>query len=243
LKTDKILKSILNKKIEEQQFLTGTVSTLSPLKIRLYPGDNEINVVATSNLINVKVGSRLLLIKFQNQFIALSVINSNYYNYPKIILKTADESITNSTTLQNDNHLVTTLEANFLYEIDCHLYVLAGTTGDFKCLWTLGGSASFNLGSVYTIRAGKGIGTSATSTTNSTNQFDTVLNMQDYPTTAYNYGGGGGGSYGTYVNEKIIISTLSGSGTLTLQWAQAVSNATATIVKKGSYVKITPVYL
>lgn len=236
-----IYNSLLNKK-QEDLIITATVNTLTPMTVKLYPDDEPIPVKTISSLLNLQIGSNVFMIRYNSTFVIIGVINTPF-NYPKLILKTADKSITSSNTLQNDNHLLATLEAGFIYEIDVNLYIIASTTGDFKSLISLGGSASFNLGTVYTNRYSRGGGTTTTSVTNATAVSTTVLSMETYPTTTYAYGGTGGSSYGNNINEKILISTLSGSGTITLQWAQAVSDGTATIVKKGSYMKITPVFL
>ena len=61
--------------------------------------------------------------------------------------KTADESVNNSTTLQNDDHLVTSsLPANSIWLVELSVYHLANTdaTGDFKFAFV--GSATANMG-------------------------------------------------------------------------------------------------
>lgn len=48
------------------------------------------------------------------------------------VRKTADESVTSSTVLQNDNHLVVALAANSTYLIELGLFHVADTAGDTK---------------------------------------------------------------------------------------------------------------
>ena len=54
--------------------LIGTVSTLYPLKVQLVPEDTELPVVATSSLVGIKLGSRILIQKFGKLLIGVSVI-------------------------------------------------------------------------------------------------------------------------------------------------------------------------
>jgi hypothetical protein len=71
----KLFQSILNKP-DNKTYLTATVSDLNPLKVKLYPGDDELLVVPTTNLWGITVGSRVLLLRQGNQFICTSVIGS-----------------------------------------------------------------------------------------------------------------------------------------------------------------------
>ncbi|MGD9276518.1 MAG: hypothetical protein PVJ67_05075 [Candidatus Pacearchaeota archaeon] len=71
----KLFQSILNKP-DNKTYLTATVSDLNPLKVKLYPGDDEILAIPTTNLWGVTVGSRVLLLRQGNQFICTSVIGS-----------------------------------------------------------------------------------------------------------------------------------------------------------------------
>lgn len=65
----------LNKQFDKTDYL-ATVTNLSPLEVELIPNDTAIPVVSTTGLIGLKVGSRVLLKKTSNQFIAIAVIGS-----------------------------------------------------------------------------------------------------------------------------------------------------------------------
>lgn len=143
---------------------------------------------------------------------------------PRIAWKTVSETVTSSTTLQNDNELFVPLEANATYFV--HLFLLhdsdATAAGDIKFGWAALSGATMQFG-VH------GANTSVTSSTGVTS-----VNMQSR---AFNEVAafGGGDSAGTAAFAEGIIITAGTSGNLQLQWAQETSNAVATTVRVGSY--------
>ena len=88
----KLRDKILNKKTEPQ-ILIGTVYSLDPFKVTLVPSDTPIPVVASSGLYGVAVGSRVVLQRFLNQFIAIDILGSPKIDAIEIGL-TSDQSIT-----------------------------------------------------------------------------------------------------------------------------------------------------
>lgn len=70
--------------------------------------------------------------------LALAAMATKY----KIVTKTADETVNNSTTLQNDDELLLAVSANNIWEVKLHLRVTCNTTSKFKMAWTVpaGGS-------------------------------------------------------------------------------------------------------
>lgn len=88
--------NFLNQNKKTNDFLTGTVVTTYPLTVKIIPSDSAINAVCTNNLNGLVVGSRVILQKFQNQFIAIAVIGN--HSLTKCILsKTATQSIPTAT--------------------------------------------------------------------------------------------------------------------------------------------------
>jgi hypothetical protein len=65
-----------------------------------------------------------------------------------IVRKTADETVNNSTTLQNDDHLLLAIAANEVWLVEAILYYIsAGATPDLKVAWALPtGATGFYLG-------------------------------------------------------------------------------------------------
>jgi len=72
-----ILKNNIINKEKQELFFTGIVASVSPLTVKLYPGDDAINVISTSGLNGLTVGSNVLMIKYLNKFIIISVIGNS----------------------------------------------------------------------------------------------------------------------------------------------------------------------
>src|SRR5690606_18086867 len=75
---------------------------------------------------------------------------------PIFVVKSTNESVSSSTTLQNDNELSVSLTANRAYEVSGVLRVSGSTSGDIKLSWT-GPSGS----TMYAVVHGLGAGGSA----------------------------------------------------------------------------------
>lgn len=133
------------------------------------------------------------------------------------VYKGSDESVTSSSTLQDDNELVSpTLATNVKYLVECQVfYTSTSATPGVKFSWVGPTSATMVWG------AGAGyIGNSTIGAVDawsiSASAFDQAL-----------YTG--------------ILVTAGSTGTLQLQWAQNTSNGTATTVKAGSWLRLTRV--
>lgn len=139
---------------------------------------------------------------------------------PTVVVKNSDESVTSSTTLQDDNELQIAVGANKSYAFDAVLYVDTDSTPDFKLAFVVPTAATVIWSPVWP--AG------ATSTANmiGTN----VVTGSDTPASLTI----------DAASEQIIVvvhgSVVTGanSGSLVLRWAQNNSSATAATVKAGS---------
>lgn len=146
--------------------------------------------------------------------------------------KTADESVTSSTTFQDDDHLVLPYAAGTTYILEGWLPQEGPTAGDWKMQFTFTGGtvtrfdfSSFGLGDGATAAEGNYKGVAQLGATTSPSA---------------------GATQGTITSNwtPILLHGLlitSGAGTLTLQWAQNASNASAVILKKGGWIRLTPV--
>lgn len=144
------------------------------------------------------------------------------------VRKTADESVTSSTTLQNDDHLVLALVAGTTYLLTGMLIYDASTAGDFKLAFTVPAGVTINWTAA---------GFRVADTTASGGGSPTV---QTGSGTTKNVGGIGAGSKGAAVlNGLIRVGTTAGN--LQLQWAQDVSDATATTVYTDSFLRLIKV--
>jgi len=130
-------------------------------------------------------------------------------------LKLTDESLTSSTTLQNDDTLLFPVEASATYEFTATVVYVGNTTGDFKLAFTFPSGAT-----LYWVGKGTPIG------------LDNSFGAASGTSLAYS---------GETTNQSIVVqavlTTGSTAGTLQLQWAQNTSNATATVVKTGSFIR------
>ncbi|MEU0716846.1 hypothetical protein ABZ498_06645 [Streptomyces lavendulocolor] len=142
------------------------------------------------------------------------------------VYKTADESVTSSATLQNDNHLLVSLAANAEYIITVRLAANGASSGDIKTAWT------FPAGTT-TQRFCRGPAvSSATTTADTTVRASGITNGH---LVEINYGVFTTGQQ-SYIEETLYVFTSGTAGTGQLQWAQNVSSATATTVEEGSFI-------
>lgn len=145
---------------------------------------------------------------------------------PIMVVKHYDETVTSSTSLQNDDELIIKLPSNSLFEVQLVLiYSSTSLTPDIKIDWSTSGNYTvFSDGRVI-------ISSNIASTVTS----DITLQMNNYALAT-------DVPAGTYVSgevphyERILIQTGNGGCTLQLRWSQNTSNATATQVDKGSYI-------
>ena len=142
--------------------------------------------------------------------------------------KTADESVTSSTTLQDDNHLVVAVVASAVYVLEMWVaYISASETPDLKFAFTLPASATASFSAL-------GLFTSVTGSTAGSIEAGAQL-AQTTPTASINVGAVNG-NLGMVVRGLVI--TGASAGNVTFQWAQAVSNGTATTVKQDSWLML-----
>jgi len=134
------------------------------------------------------------------------------------VVKSADETVNNSATLQDDDELLFTPAINKNYGFLLVLLVESSTTPDIKVAFTLptGADGDWNAQKIW-----------RTDTNVSTNNIETAVSM---PTS---------GATTTTIHPiagRIIMSSTAGSAQL--QWAQNTANATDTKVLEGSYLVV-----
>lgn len=128
------------------------------------------------------------------------------------IIKSADETVNSTTTLQDDDELTTALSANKRYFFVLYLYFVSDATPDFKYLLTVPtGSNSRRIVSDW------GAVFESSTTTPSISTSPLVSNSNQYTVSVHGY-----------------VITAGTAGNLTLQWAQNTSDAANTTVKAGS---------
>jgi len=137
------------------------------------------------------------------------------------VIKSADETVTSSTTLQNDNELTFTLNANTEYVLTGGIFATSTSgTPDIKIAYTVPTGATMDI--AYIAQGGTNRSAELLETSG------TASNRIVIP------------ANGTTIIQPFgSIVTGANTGTLTLQWSQFVSNATASKVKQGSFISVT----
>lgn len=144
------------------------------------------------------------------------------------VVKTAIESVASSTTLQNDDELFLPLAANAKYKFNSWIESDGSTAADIKMAFTVPAGAVINWTSWG---APSGVGTPWTTHSHA------VISASG---TSFSYAVAGAGT--PLVCRPAGFLTTSGtSGNLQLQWAQVISNATASRVYDFSYLEATRV--
>jgi hypothetical protein len=134
---------------------------------------------------------------------------------PLSVRKGLDETVNNSTTLQNDDELFLAVEANASYWLNLRLIMNSGTTPDFKMLFTFPAGLTMKLHNVEAT--------------------GTLSVPYDQTTTAAMSGTGADAII--QVEGRVLVSST--SGTLTLQWAQNTLTVANTIVRADSTMRLT----
>lgn len=134
-------------------------------------------------------------------------------------VKTANESVTSSTTLQNDDHLVLALAASSTYIIDGLLIIDGASTGDFQMDFTKPSGSTNNIYIDSLAIGASGLGDKG------------AYLWEDSGTPNFGTITTGSHSYVRFTG----LSQVTTAGNLQLRWAQATSTATATRVLTGSW--------
>jgi hypothetical protein len=139
------------------------------------------------------------------------------------VVKTADEQVVSSTALQDDDHLALSVVAGGWYAVEAFLDVEGDPAGDLTMGWTV------PAGSTMTWTEG---GISAGNTNN-------IGSLKIQRNDAGTSSGVGIIAAGSSVRPSGRLTVGGTPGTLQLRWAQTASSATPTIVKTGSWLRLT----
>jgi len=139
-------------------------------------------------------------------------INTNFANInadtPVLVYKSADETVNNSTTLQDDDELLFAVAANEVWAFKLIFNFNSGTTPDIKYAFSIPAGATID---GYSLDVG------------SVNESSVI-----------NSSGGGANTRVAVLHANIINSTTAGN--MQIQWAQNTQDASDTTVLKGSYI-------
>lgn len=158
---------------------------------------------------------------------ALNQIN----DYEPFAHKTADQSIASSTVLTDDTHMALALPAPGTYQVDAVLMFSGAAAADIQVAWAYTGTLTAGF------RAARGPNIGITDALGATAQGvrqAAAGATSAAITSAVPYGVDGTNWSAAFECGVVVVST---TGTLKVQWAQVVSNATATIMRAGSFLR------
>lgn len=146
--------------------------------------------------------------------------SSNFVGFSSIemIVKASDETVNNSTTLQDDDELVVSVASNETIYFEMHVIVNSNTTADWKMAFTVPSGATLSWNGI----SGIIINTNGSPAGNADIEAGGTSDFQ---------GGAGANQVHTIIGHVINSTT---AGNLQLQWAQNTLDASDTIVRAQS---------
>jgi hypothetical protein len=145
-----------------------------------------------------------------------------------VVVKSADETVNNSSTLQNDDELLFSVSANKTYLVDLYLRLNGGVTPDFKFAWSLPAGASYNW-------AAEGEGGSGGINIYWSPKDTAQGSQQALSTTTFSVNGSANTPQGLHLTAILMIAGT--AGTATLQWAQNVATVADSKVLANSILR------
>ena len=153
---------------------------------------------------------------------------TQYLMQQAVIIKGADETVTSSTVLQNDNEFVMAVDANTDYYFESLIIYGADPAADLKCDWDGPTGATLDWCS-------DGITQSATATLDQVSR--TAQTISGTPS----HGGITSNATFLIAMHKGLLRVGGTAGNLTLTWAQNASSANGTVIKADSFLLLTRV--
>lgn len=154
---------------------------------------------------------------------------TTYLAQQAYVVKSADETVTSSTTMQDDNELVIAVSANTKYHVELILIYRALAAADLKLGWS--GPASATLAWVaddFISSIAANVGPVAR-TLQVISGTPSCGGVESVPGTGDNL----------FALPKGILQVAGTAGSLTFRWAQNTSNATGSVVLTGSTLILT----
>lgn len=139
------------------------------------------------------------------------------------VLKTSTESVTSSTTLQNDDQLFLPVVTNAKYKFEAYLIYDGSAAADIKVAFTIPAGASITWNA---LGPQSGVGS-------------TSLNAITATASGTALGLACNGAQVLGAGPKGYLATAGTAGNLQMQFAQVISNATASRIFLGSWLTLT----
>ena len=162
--------------------------------------------------------------------VSIDMILLHGQDFKTFVYKTTNETVTNDTTMQNDDELVVTLPQNGIFEVNLNAIANATSTNpDIQCDWA-------TTGDITLMDNGRFCISHNTDVADADDSDSIKLKVETSLSTDISYGMDG--SNYTYIKEKLILQTGNNGGTLQFRWTQKTASAFSTAVKPGSYMYI-----
>lgn len=158
------------------------------------------------------------------------VVTSDFDIFGITLFKTATESVTSSTTLQNDDQLFFSVAANSRYTIEGFIVYDGASAGDLNCDFTVPSGSTF--GWVNFANSGPDAGTSVTDYSTVLQTASDARKINSLPLAS---------PPGLAFRPAGYLFTGANAGTLQFRWAQGTSNATATRIQAGSWLRLSKI--
>lgn len=155
-----------------------------------------------------------------------AVYDKNTPNYVTIVKKTANETVNNSSALQDDDHLFFAVLANTDYEFEFDFFYSSAAAADFN-LTVTGPAAPTLVYFVIEFVLPDATGGGVAGRTDIFTAFAFSVTTGGAPGIVHASGTVG------HVRLRGILHNGANAGTVQLQWAQATANASNTVVRKG----------
>lgn len=206
-------------------FVDGAVLTAAQVMTYLM---KQVNIVCTSGTRPASPTAGMVIYETDTDR-WMYYTGSAWQIIPTIVsaYKSANESVTSSTVMQNDDHLSIPVKANAVYSGRIVLFVAGDDNADIKTQITVPANCNCSFGQVSKVSTSDtGVGTSGDLEIRAfAEETGTSLNAQFHGLADTNL---------EMVIIEVTIATGPTAGTATLQWAQNIASATPTTVRKGS---------
>jgi len=200
-----------------------TSSDISDLSTNTVTSIDTVGGSGATGDIFIKAGSNITVSRVADTLTITSTASGGASYIDTLVYKAADESVTSSTTLQDDDHLIVDLVLGNKYMIKYELIAEGNTAGDWKGQVLASGGLTFN--TVTQMNVSPEVGA-------------TDPNVAYSITSQVQSGAGVWTDTWRVPIRMWVYADISASGQLKLQWAQDVSNGTATTLKAGSIVTV-----
>jgi hypothetical protein len=230
---------ILNKE-SYKDVKIGRVTSVNPLQVVLFEGDNSINVYPTFNLFNLQINDKIVIQKIMNKYIGIAILKDfmSYDTmdlYPKFISKDSpNQNINNTTNFANLTGMVANFKAGGTYSIDVYLLCRNETSAipNIKTDWEA-------TGTIVNLTGRNCKGGLAISVSNLTGTVQRSSGGHGYSTAVfYNVDA----STVSQFNWEHAVFTATTDASIQIRAAQATAHASNTIISSFSHIIVQKLY-